>query len=288
MPIRGTTEILLIPACPVAHVRSPELFNQVFDWFGIDAVLAPVEVPPGHFPAFVRGAFQASNLRGMLLSNPHKTGILPLLDRRSEAAQAAGAANAVRRGTDGALEGDLFDGSGFVRGLHVAGIDPAATPALIVGAGGAAAAIASALLRQGCESVSLFDTAPGKARKLAQRLNRGTDARRARAVASADPAGYRLVVNATPLGLDAADPMPFDVDRLDDGAAVVDILMTNQPTPLLRAARAAGHVAQPGYEMLIQQMPDYLAFFGFHDAARAVGRDATPLRMALYPPELLP
>jgi shikimate dehydrogenase len=97
-------------------------------------------------------------------------------------------------------------------------------------------------------------------------------------VASPDPAGYDLVVNATPLGLKAGDPLPFDVARLDADTAVVDILMKNQPTPLLRACRARGITAHPGFEMLVQQVPEYLTFFGFDALAAAVQADSSDVR----------
>ena len=103
------------------------------------------------------------------------------------------------------------------------------------------------------------------------------------AAASADPAGFDLVVNATPLGLQPGDPLPFDVARLDRSAAVVDILMKNQPTALLRACAARGTTAHPGFEMMLQQMPDYLNFFGLHELAHVVQEDASEVRALLEP-----
>ena len=87
----------------------------------------------------------------------------------------------------------------------------------------------------------------------------------------------------TPLGLKPDDPLPFDVSRLDARAAVVDILMKNQPTPLLRACHARGITAHPGYEMLVQQIPEYLSFFGYGDIAQAVQADASDVRELLIP-----
>ena len=103
------------------------------------------------------------------------------------------------------------------------------------------------------------------------------------AATSADPAGFDLVINSTPLGLKHGDPLPFDVARLERGAAVVDILMKNQPTPLLRACAARGITAHPGYEMMLQQMPEYLNFFGLHTLAQAVQEDASEVRALLEP-----
>jgi shikimate dehydrogenase len=91
------------------------------------------------------------------------------------------------------------------------------------------------------------------------------------------------VVNATPLGLKAGDPLPFDVARVDADAVVVDILMKNQPTPLLRACRARGIAAHPGFEMMVQQVPEYLSFFGFDAIAQAVRADPGEARSLFVP-----
>jgi shikimate dehydrogenase len=107
------------------------------------------------------------------------------------------------------------------------------------------------------------------------------------AAASNDPAGYDLIINATPLGMKSSDPLPVDVARMQPNAALVDILMKNQPTPVVRAARARGLVAEPGFEMMIQQTHCYLDFFGFHAAAEKVRQDANFLRELIYPTELL-
>ena len=107
-----------------------------------------------------------------------------------------------------------------------------------------------------------------------------------RAVASSDPAGFDLVVNASPLGLRLSDPLPCDVALLEPSAALVDIVMKNQPTPVVRAARARGLQAQPGFEMLIQQAHLYLDFFGFAEAAEALRHDADGIRKVIYPAAL--
>ena len=100
---------------------------------------------------------------------------------------------------------------------------------------------------------------------------------------SNDPADYDLVINASPLGLDVRDPLPCDVARMAPHAALVDILMKNQPTPLVRAARARGLVAETGFEMMVQQAHLYLDFFGFHAAAQAVREDSDFLRDLFVP-----
>ena len=227
-------------------------------------------------------ACRPRNIDGLWLTIPHKAG-----DGRScwTAATAlgriAGAVNAVRRNADGSLEGALFDGVGFVKALDHFGI-AVAGPARAGGRRRAAAAWRSRRRwpQRGVGARWRCSTPRPGARRRAGRARCaptfGVDVRTARP--SADPAGYDLVVNATPLGLKAGDPLPFDPARVDAGAAVVDILMKNQPTPLLRACQARGIAAHPGFEMLVQQVPEYLALLRLrrHRARRAGG----PVRSA--------
>ena len=288
IPITGHTTLYLIPGDPVSQVRAPEVFNLVFRELGIDAALLPAHVPATGLAAFVKGAFAAQNVAGMFLAIPHKPLLMPMLDEATPLAHAAGAVNAVRRDDQGRLVGALFDGQGFIGALQYFGIDlQSAGRILVIGAGGGASAIAASLASEGASSVALFDPVPGKAQEVADRITHYFPDCQTQAVASADPAGYGLVVNASPLGLSAGDPLPCDVDRIDAGCAVVDILMKNQPTPFVRAARARGLVAHPGFEMLIQQTPHYLDFFGHHAAADAVRRDAGFIRRLICPAGML-
>lgn len=282
MTISGRTRVFLILGDPVAQVRAPEVFNHLFRRHGVDAVLVPAQVAPADFEAFVRQALRARNIDGLWLAIPHKTAMVALLDRCDRLGRVAGAVNAARRHADGSIEGALFDGVGFVKSLAGTGFTVRGRRALVVGVGGGGVAIATSLAERGTAELALFDAAPGRTDAIAARLRAefGIDVH---SVAQPDPAGYELVVNATPLGLQAGDPMPFDVARLDAGAVVVDILMKNQPTPLLRACRARQIEAHPGFEMLVQQMPEYLSFFGYDDLARSVQSDPSELRALLAP-----
>ena len=278
--IHGSTRVFQILADPIAQVRAPEVFNHVFQRFGIDAVLVPAQVAPADFAAYADNALRAKNVDGLWLSIPHKTAVIELLDRCDPLGRVAGAVNAVRRNPDGSIEGALFDGLGFVKALDHFGLPVVGRRVLIVGAGGAGVAIAAALAQRGVEALALHDSAPGRAADVARRLGQafGVDAV---ALREPDPSGHHLIVNATPLGLHDADPLPLDVDAIDRDAAVVDILMKNQPTPLLRALHARGRVAHPGFEMLAQQVSEYLAFFGYEDVASQVQADLSEIRAVL-------
>lgn len=283
--ITGTTDVYLIVGFPVAQVQAPALFNAVFARTGIDAALVPAHVAPTHLPAFVQATLAASNIQGLWASIPHKTALVELVDECSPMARAAGAVNAVRRRGDGRLEGALFDGEGLVGALNHFGMAYQRKRVLILGAGGGASAIAASLAcaqPDPAASVALYDPVPGKAEAVARHIGRHSQATVV-AAATNDPAGYDLVINASPLGLQADDAQPCDVQRLEPHAAVMDIVMKNQPTPWVRAARGRGLNAQPGFEMLVQQAPLYLDFFGYPEAADMVRRDARFVRAQIDP-----
>ncbi len=286
--IQGSTDVYLIPGDPVEQVRAPEVFNRIFQALRINAVLVPVHVAAADIEIFVRTAFLAKNIKGMFLAIPHKSLVMGLLAHCNDYGRVAGAVNGIRRNPDGSLEGGLFDGKGLVGALDYFAIAYARRRVLILGAGGGASAIAASLAIAGERAPSeivLYDPVPGKAQLVASHISAAAQAvgTKVSAVGSGDPSGFDVVINASPLGLQAGDPLPCDVSRLSAHAAVVDILMKNQPTPWVQAVRARGLVAQPGFEMLIQQAPDYLDFFGYTEAADTVRQDATFIREHLYP-----
>jgi shikimate dehydrogenase len=287
--INGHTAVYFIVGHPVEQVQAPTTFNRIFALLGINAVLVPVQVAPTDLQAFVQSAFAAPNVQGLWVTIPHKAAMLDALDSISDIARMAGAVNGVRRMAGGGLEGGLFDGEGFVASLGYFGIAYAAQRVLILGAGGAAGAISASLALAGSQApaeIAFFDPSTQRATEAAARITAGSTVK-ASAATTNDPAGFDLVINASPLGLKATDPLPCDVARMDAGAALVDILMKNQPTPVVRAARARGLQAEPGFEMMIQQTHCYLDFFGFTEAAHQVRQDADFLRELIYPAELL-
>ncbi len=287
--IHGSTQAYLIPGDPVRNVRLPRLFNAAFERFEIDAVLMPMQVSRRDFAVFFQSAFLARNVRGMVIAPPHKPLVVDLLDGCGLFGRVAGSVNVVRRTDDDELEGDLFDGEGLIGALDHYNIPFRGKRVLILGAGVSAAAVGVALADggtvNGAEHLAFHDTMAGKAAGVAAKLDDFFDATVVAADSNA-PEGFDLVINATPLGLNETDPLPVDVARLDSHAAVFDILLRNQPTPLVRAARARGVHAQAGFEMLIQQMPHYLRYFGYEDAADSLQDDADFLRELVYPPAM--
>ena len=159
----------------------------------------------------------------------------------------------------------LFRSEGFVRGLRHKGFRFAGASCLVVGAGGVGSAIAVSLAQAGVARIALHDTNSAAAEGLVARLARHFPRLQARSV-SPDPAGYDLAVNATPLGMSADHPLPLDAARLAPGTFVGEVVMSESPTPLLRAAQERGCRIQAGTDMLYEQIPLYLDFFGFRGA----------------------
>ncbi len=271
--IRGTTTIIAHLGDPIAPVKAPMIYNPYFESSGIDAAVVPLGVRAADYVAVFRALFRLTNIRGALVTMPHKVTTVALLDARSATVDIAQSCNAVLLRPDGTLMGELFDGAGFVRGIERHGLHVAGTRCLVVGAGGVGSAIAAALAAAGARALVLFDQHASRADALAGRLRQHYPQLEVQ-TGSNDPAGVELAVNATPLGMDPADPLPFDVARLNPAAFVGEVVMKQEITPLLRAARARGCRTQVGTDMLFEQIPLYLEFFGFGavtpDALRAV------------------
>jgi shikimate dehydrogenase len=185
-----------------------------------------------------------------------------LLDEVTPTARIAGSCNAVRRAPDGRLQGDMFDGEGFVRGVARKGRRIAGARVLVVGAGGVGSAVAASFAAAGAAALALFDTNAAAAEALGARLRAHYPAL-AITTGSKDPDGFDIVVNATPLGMKDGDPLPIDVARLNRATFVGEVVLKEEMTPLLRAAQAKGCAIQVGTDMLFEQIPAYLEFFGF-------------------------
>lgn len=273
--ISGKTTLIPHIGYPTEAFKAPLIYNPWFDRHGIDAVVMPMGVKAEDYPGVLKSLFKVTNVRGALVTMPHKVTTVGLLDESSTAVKIAGACNAILKRLDGTLLGDMFDGAGFTRGLKRKGFAIAGARCLVVGAGGVGSAIAASLAADGAKSIALFDTDPATAEGLAARLRQhypGLDAR----AGSNDPEGYDLLVNGTPLGMRPGDPAPVDVSRIAPSTFVGEVVMKVEITPLLQAARERGCRFQVGTDMLFEMIPAYLEFFGFGtttpDELRAVAK----------------
>lgn len=273
--IRGTTTLIAHIGYPTDAFKAPMIYNPWFEHVGIDAVVVPMGVRPEDYAQVLKSLFMLTNIRGALITMPHKVSTLALLDECTPAVEIAGACNAIVRRPDGSLLGDMFDGAGFVRGVQRKGMELAGARALVVGSGGVGSAIAASLAAAGVGAMGLYDLHPASAEALGARLRKHYPLLQV-GTGSKDPDGYGLVVNATPLGMSEGDPLPVDVARMAPSTFAGEVVMKKEMTAFLRAARARGCEVQVGSDMLFEQIPAYLEFFGFGtatpEALRSVAR----------------
>lgn len=262
MRIDGNTEIIAHIGYPTHAFRAPLIYNPWFAKAGINAMVVPMGCQVEPYPNFLRSVFKLSNIRGALITMPHKVTTVSLLDEVLPGALIAGAANAVRRLPDGRLQGDMFDGEGFVRGIKRKGFEPRGRRALVVGAGGVGSAIAASLAAAGMLEIDVYDMHPASASSLRERLLRHYPQMHIR-TNHKDPAGVDLLVNATPLGMNPGDPLPVDMQRVQASTFVGEVVMKTDMTGFLSAAQAKGCPIQMGADMLYEQIPAYLEYFGF-------------------------
>jgi shikimate dehydrogenase len=260
--ITGHTEIIAHIGYPTHSFKAPMIYNPYFDSANIDAVVVPMGCKAEDYPVFLKSVFNLSNIRGALITMPHKVTTVGLLDEVSAAVKVAGACNAVKRLPDGRLVGDMFDGEGFVRGVLRKGLKLQGARVLVVGSGGVGCAIAASLAGAGIAAITLYDVNDASAKALGARLKEHHPQIDVQ-TGSNDPQGYDLVVNATPMGMNPGDPLPIDMDRVSSNTFIGEVVMKTEITPFLAAARAKGCATQVGTDMLFEQIPAYLEFFGF-------------------------
>ena len=214
----GATKLYGVIADPIEHVRATALFNAYFEQHSLDAVFVPFHVHPEGAAAALGGFRRMLNLHGVIVTIPHKTAFVDLVDEVLPTARLAGATNVIRPEPDGRWIGGNLDGMGFVNGLTDRIFPPMGRSFLVVGCGGAGSAIAATLIQSGITRLAIAELQRERAERLAARLSAATPDVPVNVFgANPDPAGYDVVVNATPLGMREDDPLPFDPARLSSG-----------------------------------------------------------------------
>ena len=272
--VTGTTRLFGCIAFPTDHVRAPMIFNKIFTERDIDAVMVPVNIAAEHLAEGINCLKAIDNFKGAAVTIPHKLNCATLCDELGPGARAAAAVNAVRFTDDGHLLGDNFDGHGFVAGLL--GENPTNMPrehilhdksVLIVGAGGAARAIALSLAEQPVARVDVTNRTHRRAQEAVQlvhNISSGADVFAIEAT-DIDFQHYDIVINATPLGLHEDDDMPFDPELLRPDCLVCDIIMIPERTRLITAAQHSGRSVHIGRYMLDYQVELIGEFIGAYE-----------------------
>lgn len=256
--LTGHARLAGVLGWPVSHSRSPRLHGYWLETLGLDGAYLPLPVNPDRFADAVR-ALADLGFRGANVTIPHKQAAFAVCDTVDASARRAGAVNTLVF-RDGRIAGSNTDGFGFLESVReqAPGWQPQAGPAVLLGAGGAARAIAAALLDAGCPQVMLVNRSRDRAEALAREIGGAI------AVADAPPIrDAALLVNTTSLGMQGQPPLVLDLAPLPASAVVADIVYVPLETPLLAAARARGLAAVGGLGMLLHQArPGFEAWFG--------------------------
>lgn len=247
MKIRGTTRVIGLLGYPVEHSLSPAMHNAAFEHLGLDYCYVAFPVRPEVLGEAVM-AIRAFDLTGVNVTVPHKEKVMEFLDEVDEEASFIGAVNTIRN-SNGRLSGFNTDGRGFMASLSEAGITVTGKNVVIIGAGGACRAI-SYYLSEDASTVRIADVDALKAEALVKDLKK-IRSNVAASVSQSDLRSVDIVINATPLGLNNADPSPVDVSLLTDTMVVCDLIY--KETPLLKAAAGRGCRTLDGLGMLLHQ-----------------------------------
>jgi shikimate dehydrogenase len=260
MTLSGKARVAAVIGWPVAHSRSPRVHGHWLQRYAIDGAYVPLAVRPQVFTRALR-ALADLGFAGANVTLPHKEAALATADEVSPRARAIGAANTiVVRG--GRLLADNTDGYGFLENLRqgAPAWHPAAGPAVVLGAGGAARAVVHALLEAGVAELRLANRTRSRAETLAQSFAgvRVFDWGDARVLEDA-----ALLANSTSLGMSGQPPLEIALDRLPPAALVTDLVYSPLETALLSSARARGNATVDGLGMLLHQArPGFAAWFG--------------------------
>ncbi|HSK69209.1 MAG TPA: shikimate dehydrogenase [Candidatus Limnocylindria bacterium] len=248
-------ELTGLLGCPVDENPTGAVMEAAYRALGLPFRYVTMLVRPEGLAAAVAG-LRAMHYRGVNLTIPHKVAVLPLLDALSPAAQITGAVNNVTF-EDGVARGENTDGKGLLRSLRQHGADPRGKRLTVLGAGGAARAIAVECALAGAESVAVVNRDPGRGEELARLVNERTSAK-ARYVrwegTAPVPEGTELLINATSVGLypDASRP-DVDYGGILPGMVACDAVFSPPDTAFLKAAAARGARTIDGLGMLVNQ-----------------------------------
>lgn len=245
--LNGATRIHVIIGDPIEQVKSPSGLTPIMQGQGVNAILIPIQISPEDVDGFMENFKKVKNMDGIVVTIPHKFAAYKHCDLVGPRSSFLGITNVLRREPNGLWAGDHTDGPGFLGGMRQAGADPKGQKALLIGAGGAGSAIALELLQEGAAQLAVHDIDVKRRDDLIAKLNRRYPGMAT--AGSNDPKGFGVVVNGSPLGMNADDPLPVDVSRLESSAFVGDVVTDPKITPLIEEACKRGCKTQIGAGM---------------------------------------
>jgi shikimate dehydrogenase len=253
----GSTRLFPVVGDPITQVHSPETITRILVGRSLDAAVVPMHVPAADLAELLGALSQVRNIGGVLVTIPHKPAALLLCSSATERAAFAEAVNVMRR-TNTGWQGDNTDGLGCLDGIRRQGFNVAGKRALLVGCGGAGSAIALEILARGAALLAVYDVNMRRRDDFLAKLAARFPGKVVKGVP--DPSGYDLVVNATPMGMSAADPLPIDVSKLQPRQFVACVITEPAVPPLIAEARRRGCRTMTGAGMFDAQAETLVEF----------------------------
>jgi shikimate dehydrogenase len=258
--VSGRTRVFGIVGDPIEQVRSPEMITAEFVRRQIDALMIPVHVRPADFEACVAQLKCVQNLDGLVFTIPYKRAAVALADEIGSQARAIGAINALARRPQGRWSGEIFDGIGCVEAFRRAGYAIEGQRLMLIGAGGAGAAIGVAMAHERPRSIRIHDIDRKRAADLASSIAT-VDSSIDVEVGVPVTAGIDILLNASPVGMLADPRMPVDISTIDSRIIVFDAIVKPEPTQLLALAETRGCRTVFGRDMMRGQIAKIVDFF---------------------------
>lgn len=258
--INGETRLYAIVGDPIVQVKSPELYSELFAAAGMNAVMIPMHLLPERFDPTMTALMEIENVDGLIVTVPYKGRAVRFATRLGPTASRVGALNALRREADGTWTGDMFDGVGFVRGAERKGEVLRGRRVALFGAGGAGSAIGCELAAAGVASLAIIDPQAERAEVLARTLRDAFPGCRVEA-AAAVPRDTNMIVNASTVGMRKSDGMPGEIGALTPETLVGDVIIAEEPSPIIRHAMRHGCSHVSGRDMFAGQSDALMSFF---------------------------
>ncbi len=251
------TSVLGIVGHPLDHSVSVPMHMSAIFTLGIDYVYMSFDILPGNV-AHAVVQFKKEHIKGFNVTIPYKEIIMPYLDGVDEYASRVGAVNTVNN-ENGRLKGYNTDGTGYVKSLREqTGLDPRGKKVLMIGAGGAAKAVAFSLLEAGVQTIIIANRTPERAESLCRHLKIYFSGASSQCIGmpdinTIDHKAINLVINTTSLGMKGAGDIDIDLTDFENDTVVSDIVYNPLETPLLKRAGQAGLKTHDGAGMLVYQ-----------------------------------
>lgn len=257
--INGATEIMAIIADPVYQASTPGLANALLAEKKLNQVLVPFHVTTDGLSTVIHALRHINNFVGAVVSMPHKTEIIKLIDELTPEAKEVGACNVIRRNKDGRLIGTMMDGEGFVKGLLNSGHLVKGKNIFLIGAGGAASGIAFAIAKHGASRLRIYNRTKSKAENLIENV-RTVFSNLTIEYADKIAVDDQIIINGTSIGMKENDGLPISLSNITESSIVADVVITPELTTFLIEAKNKNCIIHKGRPMLEGQITLMLDF----------------------------